>query len=208
MNIKIDIKIPFKNSADALSASADILLSPFYASEKELLGTFLETYNKAQFESAREIIFYNSITADDMIKDNLKDLSEKELALFRRNLVLCLSTIAFGNKFNSDFLKSLSRSKSLGDFSVSTSATNDPQFVVNIISNAKKCVEEAKEAIESFSLNGEGLIKSFVKGDLNANAKQSDRLWHHYNLALKSSETHASKKKPFNGRFYKNGGEF
>lgn len=208
MNINVKITIPFKDSVDTLVVSADLLLNPFYVSERELLAIFLETYTEEQFKSAREIIFFNSITADELIKDHLKDLPEKELALFRRNLVLCLSTVAFGNKFNSDFIKSLSRSKSLAEFSVSTTNVNDPQFVVNIIKDAKQCVEEAKELIEVISMNGEGLIKWFVKGENSANAKHSDRLWHHFNLSSLSREVHASQKKPFNGRFYKNGGNF
>jgi hypothetical protein len=208
VNINIKLNIPFKDATGTLKVETNTLLSPFYVSEKEVLSTFLETYNESQFNSMREIIFFNSMKADDFIKDNLKDLPERELAMFKRNLVICLSTVAFGNKFNSDFLKSLSRSKSLADFSVSTTAVNDPQFVVNIINDAKQCVEEARELIEAISLGGEGLIKSFVKGELNANTIQTNRLWHHYNLPIKSTETYASQKKPFNGRFYKNGGNF
>lgn len=208
MNLRLSLKIPFTNSATILTVVADTCLNPFYVSEKELLSIFLDKYTEEQFSSAREIIFFNSITADDLIRDSLKNLSEKEIALFKRNLTLCLSTIAFGNKFNSDFIKSLSRSKSLAEFSVSTSATNDPQFVVNLIRNATQCVEDAKEALESYAANGEGLIQSFVKGARNAKAVQVDRLWHHYNLLIQSTETYASAKKQFNGRYYKNGGSF
>lgn len=208
MNINIKFKIPLKDSSEVLVASADILLSPFYVSEKELLSTFLETYSPAQFQSAREIIFFNSIKADDMIKDVLKNYSFKDLALFRRNLVLCLSTVAFGNKFNSDFIKSLSRSKSLAEFSVSTTATNDPQFVVNIIKDAKACVEEAKDLLDAIESGGDGLIQTFVKSGSNELSRESNRLWHHFNLSVPSDKTYASKKKEFNGRFYKNGGGY
>lgn len=208
MNINVKITIPFKASVDTLVVSADLLLNPFYVSERELLAIFLETYTEDQFKSAREIIFFSSITADELIKDHLKELSEKDLALFRRNLVLCLATVSFGNKFNSDFIKSLSRSKSLAEFSVSTTNVNDPQFVVNIIKDAKQCVEDAKDLIDEIAMNGEGLIKWFVKGEQSENVKHSDRLWHHFNLSSLSREVHASQKKPFNGRYYKNGGHF
>lgn len=208
MNIQLNLKIPFINSTNSLSLSADLLLSPFYVSEKELLNTYLTTYTYDQFLSARDIIFNSSITVDDLIGKNLDSLPEKELALFKRNLTLCLSIIAFGNKFNSDYIKSLSRSKSLAEFSVSTSSTNDPQFVVNIIKDAKQCVEDAKELIEAIGLNGEGLIKTFIKGELNPNSNDVNRLWHHYMLPIKSREPYASEKTNFNGRYYKNGGNF
>lgn len=208
MNINVKITLPFKATADTLVVSADILLNPFYVSERELLAIFLEKYTEEHFKSAREIIFFNSITADELIKDHLDQLPEKELALFRRNLVLCLSTVAFGNKFNSDFIKSLSRSKSLAEFSVSTTNVNDPQFVVNLIKDAKQCVEDAKELIDVIAMKGEGLIKWFVKGENSDNVKHSDRLWHHFNLSTFSREVHASQKTPFNGRYYKNGGTY
>jgi hypothetical protein len=158
MNIQLNLKIPFINATGNLIVCADLLLSPFYVSEKELLNTYLVTYTNDQFLAAREIIFSSSITADELIKDNLDKLPEKELALFRRNLTLCLAIVAFGNKFNSDFIKSLSRSKSLAEFSVSTSATNDPQFVVNIIKDAKQCIEDAKELIDAIAFNGDAII--------------------------------------------------
>ena len=40
--------------------------------------------------------------------------------------------------------------------------------------------------------------------DLNNNGVY--RLWHHFNLPLISQQTTASVKRPFNGRYYKNGG--
>lgn len=208
MNINIKFKIPLKDSAEVLVASADTLLTPFYVSERELLSTFLETYTDAQFNSAREIIFYSSMKADELIGCSLQSYPLKELAIFRRNLTLCLATVSFGNKFNSDFIKSLSRSKSLAEFSVSTTATNDPQFVVNIIKDAKLCVDEAKELIKVIEQGGEGLIQTFVKAGQNELSRESNRLWHHYNLPVKSDKAYASQKKEFNGRFYKNGGNF
>lgn len=208
MNIQLDLKIPFINATGNLIVSADLLLSPFYVSEKELLSTYLTTYTNDQFLAAREIIFSSSITADELINNNLDKLPEKELALFRRNLTLCLAIVAFGNKFNADYIKSLSRSKSLAEFSVSTTTTNDPQFVVNIIKDAKQCVEDAKELIDAIALNGEGLIKTFIKSELNPHSNEVNRLWHHYVLPIKSREAYASEKTYFNGRFYKNGGNF
>ena len=133
------------------------------------------------------------------------NLTEQEQFAFKRRLTLCLSIIGFGNKFNVDYVKNLSRSKTLAEFSVSTSKTNDPYFVINIIKDAQECVDTIKDMI---ARSGEGLIRTFVKGMLNCSNRESHRLWHHFNLPQQSVETHASKKKLYNGRYYKNGGSF
>ncbi len=205
MNINIKIKIPLLAGESSLSFSENLLLTPLYITERELLARYLTKYTEDQFDSAREIIFYNSLRADEMVGNKLDNLSTKEQFSFKRKLTLCLSVIEFGNKFNTDYIKSLSRSKSLAEFSVSTSSTNDPQFVLNIIKEAKDCVSNIEDIINRA---GEGLIRTFVKGALNANAVDSDRLWHHYNLDVPSNIPYASKKKEFNGRYYKNGGKF
>jgi hypothetical protein len=62
--------------------------------------------------------------------------------------------------------------------------------------------------IDAIALNGEGLIKTFVKGELNCHSNEVNRLWHHYMLPIRSRESYASEKTYFNGRYYKNGGNF
>ena len=136
MNINIKIKIPLLAGESSLSFSENLLITPLYITERELLARYLTKYTEDQFDSAREIIFYNSLRADEMVGNKLDNLSTKEQFSFKRKLTLCLSVIEFGNKFNTDYIKSLSRSKSLAEFSVSTSSTNDPQFVLNFIKEA------------------------------------------------------------------------
>lgn len=204
MNINITIKIPLLTTG-SVTVSENLLLEPLYITERELLSRYLTTYTEEQFDSAREIIFYNSLKADDLVGKKLDNLSDKEKFAFKRKLTLCLSVMDFGNKFNTDYIKSLSRSKSLAEFSVSTASTNDPQFVINIIKEAKECVDNIEDILLR---SGEGLIRTFVKGALNCNNRDSDRLWHHYNLDVKSTIPYASQKKMFNGRYYKNGGKF
>ena len=205
MNINIKIKIPFKTGDSILTVSEDLLLTPLYITERELLTKYLVTYTKDHFNSAREIIFYNSLRADEIVGKKLDNLTEKEQFSFKRKLTLCLSTVVFGNKFNTEYIKSLSRSKSLAEFSVSTSSTNDPQFVLNIIKEAIECIKNIEDILNR---SGEGLIRTFVKGALNPTSVDSDRLWHHYDLDTKSTASYASQKKEFNGRYYKNGGKF
>lgn len=205
MNININFKIPILNTSSYISFNENILLSPFYVTEKELLSVYLTEYTDEQLKLAREVIFYNSIEADNLFRNVLESLTPQEQFALKRRFTLCMSIISFGNKFNIDYVKSISRSKTLAEFSVSTSKTNDPYFVVNIIKEAKECVDTLKDIINR---SGEGLIRTFVKGMLNSKNLDSNRLWHHFNLPFQSQEIHATKKKEFNGRYYKNGGNF
>ena len=205
MNININIKIPLKSGEGVLEVTENLLLDPLYITENELLSVYLTKHTEEQFKAAREIAFYASLKADEIIGKKIDSFSNKEKFSFKRQLTLCLATVMFGNKFNTDYIKSLSRSKSLAEFSVSTSSTNDPQFVLNIIKEAQQCVADLKSAL---NMSGDVLIRTFVKGANNEMNMTSNRLWHHFNLDIKSKEIHASEKKFYNGRYYKNGGKF
>ena len=205
MNININIKIPLKNGEGSLSISENLLLDPLYITENELLSVYLTKHTEEQFKAAREIAFYSSLKANEIVGNKIDTFTNKEKFSLMRQLTLCLATIAFGNKFNTDYIKSLSRSKSLAEFSVSTSSTNDPQFVLNIIKEAQQCVHDIKSAL---SMSRDVLIRTFVKGANNLTNYDSNRLWHHFNLPNKSKETYASEKKLYNGRYYKNGGNW
>ena len=204
MNINIDFKIPIKDKNTQLKFKVDLLLTPFYVTESEVLSTYLDEWNNKQVESARNIIFKNSLEADRLVGRKFTHQPKEEVFMLKRQLVLCMSVRDFGNRFNSDYISSLSRTKTLAEFTVSTSSNNNPQFVINTIDEAKQCVDDIKEAI---SLLGAGLISTFVKGSLNnQNNNGVYRLWHHFNLPAISQQTTASVKRPFNGRYYKNGG--
>lgn len=205
MNINIKVKIPLKESKGLLRVSENLLLTPLYITENELLSVYLVKYTEEQFKAAREVAFYSSLKTDEIIGKKIDSFSDKEKFTLKRQLTLCLAIIAFGNKFNTDYIKSLSRSKSLAEFSVSTSNTNDPQFVLNIIKEAQQCVEDIKDAL---NMSSDLLIRSFVKGGNNPINYDSARLWHHFNLADKSVISYASEKKFYNGRYYKNGGNW
>lgn len=205
MNINIKIKIPLKDGSGSLKLLENLLLTPLYITENELLSVYLTKYTEDQFKAAREVAFYSSLKADEIIGNKIDSFTNKEKFSLKRQLTLCLATIAFGNKFNTDYIKSLSRSKSLAEFSVSTSTSNDPQFVLNLIKDAQECVKDIKDAL---SMSGDVLIRTFVKGANNSSNLTSNRLWHHFNLPVKSKETYASDKKFHNGRYYKNGGSW
>lgn len=205
MNINLKLSIPFKGTDETLTLVADTLLEPFYITEREVLSVFLEEYSDRFVKGAREIIFYSSIKANEILE--LKHFDIEELKTIRRQLTLCLAIIGFGNKFNSDFIKSMSRSKTLADFTVSTTVANDSGFLNNIIKDAQTCVNDLTSLIQEIN-SGDSVARLFVKGQLNTVNYDSNRLWAHRDLPSFSTETHASLKKPFNGRYYKNGGNY
>ena len=207
MNINLQMSIPFKEGSEKVLIGVNTMLTPFYITERELLTIFLEDYTDKFIESAREVIFYSSIRADELIELNLKLITEDELLTIKRQLTLCLATILFGNKHNSDFIKSMSRSKTLADFTVSTTVSNDSGFVTNILKDAQACVDSLLSIIEEMNTAG-SFVNIFVKGELSLHGFDSSRLWHHRYLPEMSTETHGSLKKEFNGRYYKNGGNY
>ncbi len=207
MNINLKLSIPFKDTDETLTLVADTLLEPFYITEREVLSVFLEEYSDRFVKGAREIIFYSSIKANEILELKLQHFDIEELKTIRRQLTLCLAIIGFGNKFNSDFIKSMSRSKTLADFTVSTTVANDSGFLNNIIKDAQTCVNDLTSLIQEIN-SGDSVARLFVKGQLNTVNYDSNRLWAHRDLPSFSTETHASLKKPFNGRYYKNGGNY
>lgn len=207
MNINLKLSIPFKDTDETLTVVVDTLLEPFYITEREVLSVFLEEYSDRFVKGAREIIFYSSIKANEILELKLQHFDIEELKTIRRQLTLCLAIIGFGNKFNSDFIKSMSRSKTLADFTVSTTVANDSGFLNNIIKDAQTCVNDLTSLIQEIN-SGDSVARLFVKGQLNTVNYDSNRLWAHRDLPSFSTETHASLKKPFNGRYYKNGGNY
>lgn len=207
MNINLKLSIPFKDTNETLTLVANTLLEPFYITEREVLSVFLEEYSDRFVKGVREIIFYSSIKANEILELKLQHFDIEELKTIRRQLTLCLAIIGFGNKFNSDFIKSMSRSKTLADFTVSTTVANDSGFLNNIIKDAQTCVNDLTSLIQEIN-GGDSVARLFVKGQLNTVNYDSNRLWAHRSLTSFSTETHASLKKPFNGRYYKNGGNY
>ena len=207
MNINLKLSIPFKDTNETLTVVADTLLEPFYITEREVLSVFLEEYSDRFVKGVREIIFYSSIKANEILELKLQHFDIEELKTIRRQLTLCLAIIGFGNKFNSDFIKSMSRSKTLADFTVSTTVANDSGFLNNIIKDAQTCVNDLTSLIQEIN-SGDSVARLFVKGQSNTLNYDSSRLWAHRSLTSFSTETHASLKKPFNGRYYKNGGNY
>lgn len=207
MNIRLNLKIKIKNSEKVLTGTFDTLLKPFYISEREVLNIFFDEYNHKYYNMVREFIFLNSLKADEML-GSVKGgaLSESDLLLLKRKITTCLTIRMFGNKFNKDYVGSLTRSKSFAEFSVSTTQRNDPRFVANIVKEAEDCISHLESLIDIDDLLTPALGVTFVKGANNINNTQvQSRLWHHGNLSVLSKEVVAFDKRFFGPKEYKNG---
>lgn len=207
MNIRLDLNIPnLTDPSKPVQLVLDTLLTPYYITERELLSVFLETYGNTYYYQAREIIWYSSIKADEIISNNLNYMTPKELLLTKKHLAECLAIIAFGTKFNTTYISSLSRTKTFADFTVATDTRNDPQFIKTIIDTAQECVDSIKDMLEDNSASI-GAGASFVKAGHNVSSRTSNRLWSHSGLPYKSFQHFAAGKKWYKGLTYKDGGD-
>ena len=124
--------------------------------------------------------------------------------MLRRDFVICIVTNEIAKQMNKDLAATLSRSKSLGDFSVSTSTKGDHSVLLQIIKDSNACVEEMKQAISDLEQTSI-LPTSFVKGRYNPRTVKSSRLWWHSELPVNVVDGYASKKYYINDRGYKSG---
>lgn len=205
MNIRIRLKLKELLESSVYFLTLDTMLKPFYISENEVLNVFFDEYSLKYFKAVRELIFINSMRADDMV-GSLDFLSPKEIMVLKKKITTCLTIRDFGNKFNKDFIAGLTRSKTFADFSVSTTHRNDPRFVHNIIKDAEDCIDHISKLIDVEDILTPALGYTFVKGANNPlNNDRPARLWHHGNLSVLSKEIIAFDKKWFDGKKYKNG---
>lgn len=204
MNIRVNIKIPSKQGK-IYKAHADIMLHPFYITEHELLSTYLDKYNLAQYLDARHIVFSNSLTADGYILRKLDRIPQKEAALIRRQLALCLSRLDFGTKWSSDFIKSMTRSKTLASFQVTTTISADTSALAQSLSSSKSCIDDILKLIDELA-GLDGSVATVVKGEGNCHNRTASRLWHHFKLPEHSNHAYANSYTRIRGRLYKDGG--
>lgn len=220
MNKKYLLKIPIKtlvkgttgekiDTSKTITLPINTLLTPMYTTEAELLAMFVdeEEYDK-YYLKAREIAFTSSIRAEDYLKSRLKSgtIPEETLMLLRRELAQCFGVNALATFFFKGYGESVSRTKTLGEFSVSTTVKNNTYALRDIIDSSKDCLKEAKKSVEEIKHLAASMGASFNKGSCNLKSKFSYRLWFHNNLPERSTQIYASEKYGhYNGNIYKDG---
>lgn len=210
MNIDFKLKLPLVSKEDTsdttvLLISTQLLLSPLYALESDVISPFT-SLEDSQFPWIRKLLFNASLTVYRLTKslESISIISEEDLFLLRRDFVICIVTNEIAKQMNKDLAATLSRSKSLGDFSVSTSTKGDHSVLLQIIKDSNACVEEMKQAISDLEQTSI-LPTSFVKGRYHPRTKKASRLWWHSGLPVNVIDGYASKKYYINDRGYKSG---
>ena len=158
------------------SASVDMLLNPFYATENDILSIVMDEPSQEYSTRIREIIFNSSVMADDKITASMiieSGMTTVQAFRIKRQYVICLSAYEFSKAFYRDYLRSIKKSKFLGDVKVSLDIEKDPSFIMQISADAKECFESIETAM------GVGVgMASFVKGRNNSCGKTSSREWY------------------------------
>lgn len=211
MNIDFKLKLPLVNKEDnndtiTLTVSSQLLLSPLYALEEDVISPF-SNIEDSKFPWIRKLLFNASITVYRLTKflEKISIISQEDLFLLRRDFVICIVTNEIAKQMNKDFAASSSRSKSLGDFSVSVANKGDNTILLQIIRDSSNCIEEMKHTINGLEQTSV-LPKSFIKGRYNPKTSKSNRLWWHSELGTNLIDGYASKKYYLNDKGYKAGG--
>lgn len=209
MNIDFKLKLPLINEETSetsfLNVSAQLMLKPLYALESDVISPF-ETLDEKSFPWIRKLLFNASLTVYRLTKflENTNIISKDDLFLLRRDFVICIVTNEMSKQLNKDLAASLSRSKTLGDFSVSTSKKGDSSVLLQLIRDSSDCIAEMKQTIEDLQQSSI-LPATFVKGQYNPRTKLIGRLWWHTELPVDIKDGFASKKYHYNGDSYKAG---
>ena len=207
MNVNLKLKLPIINNSTqeerSLVVESSLLLNPLYALEEDILGPFDEV-KEEDLPWIRKVLFNSSLTVYRLTKklEELKLIKSDDLILLRRDFTICLASNEIAKQMNKNNIASMSRAKSLGDFSVSTTNKNDPTFLLKIASDTALCIEEMKKLINDI-LQSNILPSVFVKGSMNPSTRESGRLWWLSELPIKIYDGYASQKYLFNGNLYK-----
>ena len=181
MNINLKLTIPLINETGdtkELKVDSNLFLTPYYATEDDILSTFSEV-SENELPVLRKIIFNASLIANRLTDkvEQLKILTPKMLFALRRDYVICLATNELAKRLNASNLKSKTQSKTLGDFTVSTSHTNDTTVLTKIFEDSSACLKDIERLINEAEQD-RILPVDFIKGRYNsANIQANDRLW-------------------------------
>lgn len=209
MNITLKLEIPLINTEGIeknIKIDSSLFLTPYYAVEEDIVTTF-PNFVETDLPVLRKMLFDASLRVYNYTEriEKLKILTDKMLFAFRRDYVICLVTNEMAKRLNANNVKSQSKSKSLGDFSVATTEVSDTTILSKIFSDSQNCITDIQNIIKEAE---QDLIvpASFVKGRFNtSNLQANDRLWWLKDLdgGSRVVDGYASNKFSYNGNMYK-----
>lgn len=209
MNINLKLDLPIINDKGEqldVKVESNLFLTPFYCVEEDIVP-FFQDCTEEDLPFIRQAIFQNSLQVDRLVEkvEKLKILEPKQLFSLKRDYVICATNNELAKRLNLSNLKSQSKSKTLGDFSVSVSQTGDNTVLNKIFAESAKCLRDIEALIKQAE---EELVVpvDFVKGRYNSsNIQANDRLWWLKDLGVGSRviDGYASNKFWYNGNQYK-----
>ena len=212
MNIDLNIKFNtignLTTPVRQISTTASLMLYPMFCIESDVVDPYhpdaiQATESNLQF--IRQIIFNSSITVlnETRTLEKLKIISDTSLFALRRDYTICLAQHAFTIQVHQDLVTSSTRSKRLGDFSVSTSKNSDPEFITKLISSSTLCIKEMKALIKAI-LSERLLPEWFIKGSSNIQSNgPSTSLWWPKEMFPYTKDAYGSWKQPWIDGMYK-----
>lgn len=200
MNIDLKLEIPVTGHS-AIKVKLTPLLYPFYCTEYDIVA---EETKEVNINSIRKLIHEKSIIALNETKklEELNIISEEELLTLRRDYTICLTTYDYLKASTANYITSLSRSKSLGNFSVSTSHKSSTDSLKLSLEDNKKCIQKFHDLIIELTDSRLPVACSFVKGSKNVSSHTSNRLWAEFDMFPNLNDAYASTKYTFiQGRY-------
>lgn len=180
------IKITFNSitladdtAANVSSVECDVILTPMYSTECDVLGMiFLDGEGQQYVPQVRSLIFNASIDIDNLLSlySMSLNLSDKQMFIIKRDYVNCYAAYQLANLVNIEATKSKSKSKFLGDVKVAFNYEQNPTYLDSLISDAKTCYESIKQMLVDWNASG-SMMSIFVKGSENINNNASSREW-------------------------------
>ena len=158
----------------------DIMLKPFYATEDDIISVFMQDKEK-YWDMTRKIIFNAQVKADFFLRNFAFDYSkvtEAQIFQLKRDYVICNQVYQFAKQFNADFLKSVNKTKMLGDLKVTVGMHKAGNGANIIMQDAQACVDELEQTFDLLRIGGGGtMLKGFNKNGANGGAFKPGRQW-------------------------------
>ena len=159
----------------------DIMLKPFYATEDDIISVFMQDKEK-YWDMTRKIIFNAQVKADFFLRNFAFDYSkvtEAQIFQLKRDYVICNQVYQFAKQFNADFLKSVNKTKLLGDLKVTVAMSRAGNGANIIMQDAQACIDELELSFDVLKTGGGGtfMIKPFNKNGADKGSFSPSRQW-------------------------------
>lgn len=213
-NIKLKITLSglITGAADTI-IDTDVLLSPFYANPEDVLSAFFEEGSEEwvnNFEKIINLIFLGSKTFDRIVKSNSIVFPEPSTikTSTAEQYAICYATYWAGIKLFKSNMKSVSKTKNLGDFNISYRGDSNTLPVDSIILDAKSCMDSISRYLDELSGAQQGSPKGFSFRLANAKVNEnSTRRWDY--MVPEFGISYAGNKRVLqDGKSYKTGAYF